>query len=136
MTAASDIARQACETLAYAYGHHADAGEADKLAELFTTDGVFNRLGTRIVGREAIRDFIANRPTHIWQTHRASNFTFELVGDGRSATGTLDLVLERGQLGDTRISETVHARYHDQFVLSEAGWKFKIREVQIVEPPV
>lgn len=127
--------REACEALAYAYGHHADAWEAEQLADLFTPDGVFNRLGTRIAGRETIRDFIANRPRNMWQTHRSSNFRFTLGDDGRSATGTLDLVLERGKVGETRISETVNARYHDQFVLTDAGWKFRIREVVLVERP-
>ena len=126
-------ARAACETLSHAYGHHADAWEADKLAELFTPDGVFNRLGLRITGREAIRTFIANRPRDMWQTHRGSNFTFTLGDDGRTATGTLDLEMARGKVGETQASETVHARYHDQFVLTDEGWKFSLREVVLIQ---
>lgn len=131
----SSDARSACEMLAYAYGHHADAWEAAELAELFAEDGVFNRLGTKIIGREAIRAFIDNRPRDIWQTHEASGFTFQLAADGRSASGTLDLVLKRGKVGESQVSETVHARYHDQFVLTDAGWKFKLREVVLAERP-
>lgn len=131
----ADAARSACEALSHAYGHHADAWEADKLAELFTPDGVFDRLGTKIAGRQAIRDFIANRPRNIWQTHRGSNFRFQLGADGRSATGTLDLEMARGKAGETQASETVYARYHDQFVLTDAGWKFKLREVVLTEGP-
>lgn len=130
-----DPARHACEALSHAYGQHADAWEADQLAALFAPDGVFNRLGMKIVGREAIRDFIANRPRDMWQTHHGSHFTFQLDDDGTTATGTLDLVLKRGKVGDAHASETVHARYHDQFVLTDAGWKFKIREVVLKEPP-
>lgn len=128
-------ARAACETLSHAYGHHADTGEPDKLAELFTPDGVFNRLGTKIAGRDSIRAFIANRPRDIWQTHRGSHFTFQLADDGRTATGTLDLEMSRGKAGETQASETVYARYHDQFVLTDTGWKFKLREVVLAERP-
>lgn len=135
MTSPFDDAYRACEALAYAYGHHADAWEADKLADLFAPDGVFNRLGTKIAGREAIRDFIAKRPRNMWQTHEGSHFTFTLARDGRNATGTLDLVLKRGKAGEAEVSETLHARYHDQFVLTDAGWKFKLREVVLVESP-
>ena len=126
-------ARKDCEALSHAYGHHADAWEADQLAELFAPDGVFNRLGTKIAGRDAIRAFIANRPRDIWQTHRGSNFTFKLGDDGRSATGTLDLELDRGKVGETDASETIYARYHDQFVLTEDCWRFKLREVVLIE---
>lgn len=135
MTTHALDARQACEALSQAYGYHADAWEADLLAELFTPDGVFNRLGTQIIGRDAIRSFIANRPREVWQKHRSSRFAFQLGADGRSATGTLDLALDRGTVGQTQASETVHARYHDQFVLTDAGWKFKMREVVLLERP-
>lgn len=113
-TATAD-ARRACETLSHAYGAHADAWEADQLAALFTPDGVFDRLGTRIVGREAIAAFIANRPREFWQRHQGSHFTFQLGADGRTATGTLDLLLERGRVGEDTVMETLRARYHDHF---------------------
>ena len=129
-----DSARAACEALTQAYGHHADAGEADALAALFTADGEFRRLGVSIAGRERIRDFIASRPRDIWQRHCSSGFVFRLADDGRSAHGSLDLMLERGQLGDTRITETRYARYQDRFLLTDQGWKFSLREVQWLEP--
>lgn len=128
-------ARAACEALSHAYGHHADAWEAEKLASLFTLDGVFNRLGTKFTGRDTIRNFIANRPRDIWQTHRGSHFTFTLGDDGCSATGTLDLEMARGKVGESQASETVYARYHDQFVLTHEGWKIRLREAVLIEHP-
>lgn len=125
-------AREVCEALSHAYGHHADAWEAEKLANLFSPDGVFDRLGTRIVGREAIRKFIAGRPRDMWQRHHGSNFEFELAVDGRSADGRLDLVLERGRVGEAEVREVVRARYHDHFVLTDEGWRFSVREVVLV----
>jgi hypothetical protein len=135
MSPTDTAARAACEALAYAYGHHADSWEADQLADLFTPDGVFNRLGVKIAGRDAIRDFIANRPRTMWQVHEGSGFTFSLGPDGRSATGTLDLVLKRGMPGQPQASETLRARYHDQYAQTDAGWKFTLREVVLLESP-
>ncbi len=127
-------AHQSCEAIAHAYGVHADNWDADALADLFTEDGVFDRLGTQIAGRQTISEFIRNRPKDWWQRHQTSNFTFELGEDGKTAKGTLDLVLERGKVGENEVSQTLHCRYHDQFVLTDQGWKFKIRTVVMKEP--
>lgn len=128
--ATPEEARSACEELTRAYNHHADSWNSDALAALFTPDGVFDRLGKRIEGRAAIAHFIANRPREFWQVHTVSNFTFELASDGRSATGTLDLDLGRGKVGDDTVIETVRARYRDRFELTPEGWRFALREVR------
>ena len=125
-------ARRDCEALALAYGHHADAWEADALAALFTVDGVFDRLGTRIEGRDAIAHFIAHRPREFWQRHHGSDFTFALADDGKTANGTLDLRLERGRVGDDAVIDTVRARYHDRYQNTAEGWRFAERRVQLV----
>jgi hypothetical protein len=125
-------ARRQCEALSHAYGACADAWEAERLANLFTADGVFDRLGTRIVGREAIARFIANRPREFWQRHHGSHFTFAMAADGQTATGTLDLVLEKGRVGSDAVIETVRARYHDQFQNAADGWRFRERQVRLI----
>ncbi|MGH8516943.1 MAG: VOC family protein, partial [Panacagrimonas sp.] len=75
--------RRDCEALAYAYLEYADQWRAEDLAGLFTEDGVLDRLGNLIVGRQAIAAFIANRPREFWQRHRGSGFTFapDAAGD-------------------------------------------------------
>lgn len=127
-----DAARAACEALSHDYGRFADAGEADRLAALFTADGVFDRLGTRYEGRQVIRDFIAQRPREFWGRHHGSNFRFQLAADGRSAEGWLDLRLERGRAGETEPFEVIHARYHDHFVLDDGSWRFRERRVVLL----
>lgn len=124
-------ARAACEKLAHDYGRLADAWQAEELAQLFTPDGVFDRLGVCFEGREAIREFIAHRPRDFWQRHHSSDFEFALSDDGRKATGQLKLVLERGKQGQTQIEETLHAQYTDRYVLSTEGWKIERREVRL-----
>ncbi len=126
------IAQEACEALSHDYGRLADAWDAEGLAALFTEDGVFDRLGTRYEGREAIRHFIANRPREFWARHEGRNFRLQLAADGRSAEGWLDLRLERGRAGETTPFEVINARYHDRFLLTPAGWRFAERKVVMV----
>ncbi|TDU28243.1 SnoaL-like protein [Panacagrimonas perspica] len=128
MTTPIEAARQACETLCKAYGPHADAGEADALANLYTPDGLFDRLGQPIVGRDAIRQVIAGRPSGVWTKHVCSNVRIEIAPDGRTATGRVDLDMERGQQGVEKV-DRIRAEYFDQFVLTDEGWRFAVRKV-------
>ena len=131
MTPAHESAREACEALCKAYGPHADAGDADALANLYTPDGVFDRLGQLIVGRDAIRQLIAGRPAGVWTKHHCSNVRIEVAADGRSARGRTDLEMQRGSADVEKVDE-VRAEYFDAFVLTEEGWRFKSRKVVLV----
>lgn len=126
--AAHAEARRACEALCMAYGPHADAGEADALAALYAPDGVFDRLGQQIVGRAAIRQVIAGRPPGVWTRHVCRNVRIEVAPDGRSASGRVDLDMERGQRGVDQV-ERIRAEYIDRFVLGDEGWRFAVRKV-------
>lgn len=124
--------RRACQRLADAYLEYADQWRAEELAGLFTADGVLDRLGNLIVGREAIAAFIANRPREFWQRHRGSGFTFVPVPAGNRATGTHDLILERGRAGEDTVLDTVRARFHDQYERTDEGWRIRRREVRLI----
>lgn len=123
-------AAAACEALCLAAGAAADAGDADAFADLYIADGVFNRLGHSIKGRDAIRNVIASRPAGMWTRHRYTNARIEVAADGRSARGRVDLELDRGREGSTDI-ERVQAEHDDVFVLTEQGWRFASRSVVI-----
>ncbi len=130
MTSTTDP-RLACEALCKAYGPHADAGEADALANLYTPDGAFDRLGQLIVGRAAIRELIAGRPPGVWTKHQCSNVRIAVAADGRSGTGRTDLEMQRGTAGVEKV-DYVRAAYTDLFVLTDEGWRFKSRKVVLV----
>lgn len=117
-----------CEALCKAYGQLADAGHADAFADLYIADGVFDRLGQLFHGREAIRNIVAGRPAGLWTRHRCSNVRIEVSADGRTASGRVDLEMQRGREGSAEI-EHIRAEYHDQFVLTEKGWRFSSRKV-------
>ncbi len=118
----------ACEALCQAAGSLADAANADAFADLFIADGVFNRLGHPIVGRDAIRNVIASRPAGVWTRHRYSNARIDIAADGKSARGRVDLELQRGREGSPDI-ERIQAEHDDTFVLTDQGWRFASRAV-------
>lgn len=119
-----------CEALCLAAGAAADAGNADAFADLFAADGVFDRLGQLIQGREALRQVIAGRPAGVWTRHRYSNVRIEVSADGRHAEGRIDLDMQRGREGSPDIDH-IRAEHHDRFVLTEQGWRFALRKVVI-----
>lgn len=120
-----------CEALCHAYGELADAGHAEAFADLYTPDGVFDRLGQLIKGREALRNIVAERAPGVWTRHHCSNVHIDLAADGRTASGQVDLALQRGREGVSEIDH-LRARYHDRFVLTELGWRFASRKVVLV----
>jgi hypothetical protein len=123
-------ARAACEALCAAYAAMADASRADDFAALFTIDGVFDRMGTELVGRDAIRAIIAGRPPGTWSKHVNSNLRITVAADGRSATGTCDLAMERGIRGDPKV-ERLRGAYADQYALTGEGWRFRRRAFRL-----
>lgn len=125
-TEEEQAARAACEALCATYAEMADAHRADDFAALFVADGVFDRMGEELPDREAIRQIIAGRPPGTWSKHVNRNLRIVVAVDGRSATGTAELEMQRGIAGSPQI-EQVRGAYIDQFVLTEEGWRFKRR---------
>ena len=120
-----------CVALCNAYGELADSGQADAFADLYTPDGVFDRLGQLIEGREALRKLIAGRPAGVWTRHGCSNVRVEVAPDLRSASGEADLEMQRGREDSSEVEE-IRARYLDRFVLTELGWRFAARKVVLL----
>jgi ketosteroid isomerase-like protein len=49
------LAERACERLITDYTRFVDFGEASRIADLFTADGIWEADGVQMVGRDAIR---------------------------------------------------------------------------------
>ena len=128
----TDRARAACEALCATYAEMADAARADDFAALFAPDGVFDRMGTELVGRDAIRAIIASRPPGAWTKHVNRNLRISVAADNRSATGTCDLEMTRGIAGDPKV-EQLRGAYTDQYVLTAEGWRFRRRAFRIAD---
>lgn len=129
------LIERACERLVYAYCHFVDHGEAAKIAEQFTEDGVWASPEVTRTGREAIaRAFQARQDnTARMSRHVCSTPLIEVVNPDE-ATGVTYIQLYRhdGEPGRRvspldRLPELV-GEYRDVFARTPAGWRFRRRE--------
>lgn len=114
------------------YMRYNDDGAADRIAELFDDDAVFQVVGQLVVGREAIRDFFrrgrdADPPawtepgqllTQPASLHLSANPVIDVDGD--TATSELDFhVVRRDENG--RAKSTLVGRYRDRLRRRDDG---------------
>lgn len=126
---------RACERLVIDYTHLVDFGEAARIADLFTADGVWEAEGARMEGRDAIRAGFGARQgvTRRTSRHVCTNVAITLVGPDE-ATGVSYLVNYRhdSASGTAELPAPVgHPKfvgeYHDRFVRTQDGWRFAHR---------
>jgi hypothetical protein len=107
--------------------------DADGIASLFVEDGVWDggAFG-RCVGREAIREFFRGASkTLTLAAHNVMNPIIDIAGD--RATGKWKLVQPCTQ--ETKEGPRamwLMANYHDDYIRTEAGWKFQSLHVDIL----
>jgi hypothetical protein len=124
-----------CERLVMRYCHLIDGGEAGRVPELFTDDGVWASPGTRMVGRDELSAVMNHRQARrdLRSRHVCSTFVCDVIDEDR-ATGVVYLSLYRresvpehegpvGMSGPTMVGE-----YRDEFVRTEHGWRIASRE--------
>ena len=124
-----------CERLIYSYCHVIDHGEATRVAELFTPDGVWASPEVTRDGRDAIAAAFKARQANTarMSRHVCSTPLIEVVDDA-NAHGVTYLTLYRhdGEPG-RRVSPLaglpeVVGEYHDVFARTADGWRFRRRE--------
>ncbi len=131
------LIERACVRLATEYCHLVDHGQAARIAELFTEDGVWSSPGAVMTGREAISAGFQRRQDRIERLsrHVCCNPLVE-VQDEDHASGVIYLALYRhdGQI-DGRAAPLAGpasvGEYCDSFLRTADGWRFKRREVLI-----
>ncbi|MBF6209159.1 nuclear transport factor 2 family protein [Streptomyces gardneri] len=110
------------------YPQHADDGEHDAFAGLFSDDGVI-RIGDRVIaGQSEIRDWIASTAAAGPLRHLMMN-SYVYVTSTAEAYGSIDMVLLGKPHGHWEIRAT--PRYSDRFVKTAAGWRFAERALQL-----
>ncbi len=128
---------RACERLVTAYCHHVDHGEASRVAELFTEDGVWASPEATMSGRDQLEKGFAQRQANEarMSRHVCNNFLCDVV-DADHATGVVYLTLYRhdGEVG-RRISPlegpAMVGEYRDTFVRTSDGWRISRREIAV-----
>ena len=127
--------RQECETVSNQYALYLDSKDWQHLPEVFATDGVWEVLGNRMVGRDAIRDYWRSRtadwkPTH-GRLHSISNQVIQVI-DRDHARGTSKVVIyffDTTPGANKSLVPSLIARNDDEFVRTDEGWKLKRRSI-------
>ena len=126
-----------CERLVTAYCHYVDHGEAERIAELFSEDGVWTSAEATMDGREAIRKAMAARQANLarMSRHVCNNFLLEII-DADHAEGTVYLTLYRHDGKEGRALSPLEGpamvgEYRDRFVRTKEGWRIAHREIEV-----
>lgn len=134
-TAAQAI-EQACSRLINQFAVFNDANRHEELAELFVDDGSYARPtdpNTFVRGRAAILATFKARPADKLFRHLITNIVID-VHSAERATGMCYVTLYAGSTtqpaekqGYIASPTQLVGEYHDEFVLTPAGWKFSTR---------
>jgi uncharacterized protein (TIGR02246 family) len=125
------LARLEIERLNVEFAYLIDHDESEKVADLFTEDGVYGRsTGERSVGREAIRESYRVRAEHGARTARHIFSNLRLVMEGeRRARGCVILTLYAADGMPPHPAEPMLvADYDDIYERGEDGrWRYRER---------
>jgi hypothetical protein len=130
---------QACERLLLQLAHLTDHGPHEAIAEIFTDDGEFDRDGTVVRGRQALRDLYAKRPVSLMTRHIVTNVMVTVVSENEANCQAYATVYRfRSQDGTKPVPpvdcygpESV-AEYQDLVVKTADGWKVRHRVLRTV----
>lgn len=129
----------ACQQLVYDYAYYRDQNDAEKWANVFSKDGVFNMGGmSEFKGRETLAQHVIDDPNSA-KIHRHMMTTVRITPiDEKSATGISYVMVLGGAASNTDTLPTplggidVMVEYHDKFSLTDEGWKIANREAKLV----
>ena len=133
------LAERECERLTYRFCRFADCGEASRLAELFTKDGVFSTPDMELRGRLEIANTFARREalTDLQTLHLCTNIEVELAEDS-FARGWVNLCLfRRWRNGGTTepvpvTAPSLVAAYEDTYDRVDGRWLLATRAQRVV----
>lgn len=132
------LIERACTKLMTDYTRFVDFGEAERIAELFTSDGVWEGPGVVMDGQENIRASFARRAgvTRRASRHVITNIAIDVV-DEDLALGLSYLVNFRHDNDGAALVPAPAGlpkfvgEYHDRFVRTAAGWRFEHRRFDV-----
>jgi hypothetical protein len=126
-----------CERLVTRYCHHVDHGEAAKIADLFSEDGVWAAPGVRMGGRQQLLKGFGAREANTarMSRHVCNNLLLDVI-DEDHAEGTVYLTLYRHEGEEERKISPLKGpalvgEYRDRFVRTANGWRFAERRIVV-----
>lgn len=121
-----------CQKLCHQFANYNDQNDFKAVCDLFTEDGSFWRPSvpdTEIKGRDTIYQAFLQRPPLVIR-HIVSNFVAEVESE-TEATGHSYIIFLAAPLTEEPlplVAGAMHVgEFHDKFVKTEDGWKFRER---------
>ena len=128
---------RACERLVTGYCHYVDHGQAERIAELFSKDGVWSSPETRMEGQEQLRKGFGRRQANAGRMsrHVCNNLLIDVI-DSDHAEGTVYLTLYRhdgkpGRALSPLESPELVGEYRERVVRTSEGWRIAHRESEV-----
>ena len=132
METAERVAIEAeCLRLCHAFAYHIDHGNFEAMVNLFAPDGVFDRDGVTLRGRQQIREAMSKRPP-VTTRHVVTNFFALEVSAARVTSSVYNLSIHSFDpaAGVKKFSPAAGMRlleFSDEFQLTAEGWRFASR---------
>lgn len=131
----------ACARLVAAYCHYVDHGQAGRIAELFTADGVWTAPGVVTMrGREELRSGLTQREARSDRVsrHVCTDLLIDVL-DADRAEGVVTVTIYRHDRGEGEPADgpaplegpLMVGEYRDRFARTVEGWRFSYREVAV-----
>lgn len=129
----------ACARLCVDFANHIDARRYDAWLDLFTDDGILDRMGTAVAGRDALARFLEARPTAVETRHLCTNIQVD-VTSADEAKGFCYVLFFQGAPGGVGEPATVSGapavvEYHDRYRRTPDGWRIQERRIQMAMKP-
>jgi hypothetical protein len=126
-------AERACERLSIAFAIGVDRFDDDAVLNLFTHDGVFNRPGNVVKGRDALHGWLKGRPRDVVTRHICTNISIKVINK-KEASGITYFTFYRGAKDGEPSVLPLHGpdivgEYLDRFLLTDDGWRIAERAV-------
>jgi ketosteroid isomerase-like protein len=144
---ANDAALQAlldeadCARLCTAFVTHIDQCDYAPLLALFTDDGVLDRMGTVMAGRDAIARFLDARPADLVTRHLSTDFSLRFESADAAIGRSVVLFCQGrrqprapGEPADAAATMTAPpavVEYHDRYRRTAAGWRIGERRIRM-----
>ena len=127
----------ACYRLVTDYCHFVDHGEASRIADLFTADGVWTSPENTMTGLDELREGFQAREDNKGRMsrHVCNNFRlFEISKDRAKGCVYLTLYRHDGEAGRSFSpleGPAMVGEYVDEFVRTDDGWRIKHRAIKV-----
>lgn len=130
-----ETAKAACSALIADYAYYIDHRAFDQAVRLFTEDGRIERPDLVSNGQVEIAAHWNSRPSSVVTCHVCSPPSFRDIADQVATAVTYFTLYHLNHVGDgtpPMADPIALGEFHDEFALTAAGWRIKLRKVKAV----